>query len=142
MNQRLTSDAHAAPNIRELIMSALHPQIQPLKHVMSSLEEKLDTMSQAQSESHESSRSISQCLSSLESRVSQLSQLLSVSANGNGASSVRLPTESISGMEWCCDAISGIEAAFETDHKHGKCLYCSKNFVHQPGDPDAMYKQG
>ncbi|PMD40887.1 hypothetical protein L207DRAFT_633832 [Hyaloscypha variabilis F] len=140
MNERLTSENQIIPNTKEILTSALDEQFQPLKQFISqSLDERFEDMSQAHSESHESIRSISQSLSSL---ASQMSHLLSVPFHGN-ETKPRHPVEEHSDeVEWCCDAISGIEDGFEDNGRSMICLYCSKIFGRPSKYDDGIDKLG
>ena len=131
INEQVLAAQEAPKKHEEILESILGKQLNPLNNaIIEALEDQVDRMSIYHSESQSSMNSISESLSSLTSHISRLMEKPSMEESGQQP--VNPPP---SGMEWCCDAISGIDDAFE-DQRDDRCacLYCLESFYWNGND--------
>lgn len=125
INKKIAEDQPLGETFSEIIGSQLRP-------LETSIEDHFDQMSSNHSESQQSVQSLSHSISSLASQVSQLLENASLS-DPNRENSPKVPEGTNtkppeSEYEWCCDAISGIDDAFDDKAYIHHCKYCSKQF--------------
>lgn len=120
---------------QEALRSVVGEQLDPLKKLVTeSLSNQMERLSINHSESQDSLRSISESLSSLASHFSQFM--------GGGTVEPHFKQQSPElSLEWCCDALSGIDDAFEEGENRRTCLYCYKVFSWKHGT-DHSYIRG
>ncbi|PMD34397.1 hypothetical protein L207DRAFT_570988 [Hyaloscypha variabilis F] len=145
INNKLAAAAEKRPlPLDETFAEILGSELQPLE---ASIEDGFDRMSLNHSESQQSIQSLSHSISSL---ASQMSQLLNMANNLEPtAPSPKAkvppppPTAKFAelGLEWCCDALSGIDDGFdETEDGICMCIYCY--YSSPQSDPDCSYEIG
>lgn len=140
INTKIALSDQIAP-ISETVSEFISKELQPLERwIRESAEDQLDMMSINHSDSQKSMESISHSLSSLASHMSQLLERTHRENSHLGNSPI-VADVGIRQTEWCCDAISGIDDAFEEDGSVQACLYCSSLFSDQ-GDLDRSYDRG
>jgi hypothetical protein len=127
INKKIAEDQSLAESFSEIIGSQLRP-------LETSIEDHFDQMSSNHSESQQSIQSLSHSISSLASQVSQLLKNASLSdpnrENSPKVAEVANTKPTKSKYEWCCDAISGIDDAFNEDARNYDeyCIYCLERF--------------
>jgi uncharacterized protein YdcH (DUF465 family) len=137
INKKIAEDQPLAETFSEIIGSQLRP-------LETSIEDHFDQMSSNHSESQQSIQSLSHSISSLASQVSQLLKDASLSDPTRenlpkiAEDTKTKPPESE--FEWCCDAISGIDDAFDEDAHNYHCTYCSARFGVR--EPDSSQRRG
>jgi hypothetical protein len=125
------------PPLGNLTLSAvLNKELQPLESQMrASAEYQLEKMSKHRYESQESIRSLSRSVSSLASHISNLLGKSHSEKTSQKLKSPMMAPTLDSTHEWCCDALSGIDDAFDGRGSEQQCIYCSKTFTEGAGQP-------
>jgi hypothetical protein len=121
----------------DLPLSAiLEKELQPLKSRMrASTEDQLERMSANYSESQQSLSSLSRSVSSLASQLSQLLERTQPDELNQMPKSPELEETAEPHTEWSCDALSGIDDAFDEHGLEQHCIYCSENFIERTEKP-------
>lgn len=137
INKKIAEDQPLGETLSEIIGSNLRP-------LETSIEDHFDQMSSNHSESQQSIQSLSHSISNLASQVSQLLKNASLSdpkrENSPKIAEITNTKPPESEYEWCCDAISGIDDAFDEDAYNYHCTYCSERFFGR--EPDSSQKRG
>ncbi len=123
INTKIAARSESIP-VDETVSEFLSKELQPL--VL--MEDHLEQMSLKHSESQQSIQSISQSLSSLASHMSQLLERTQL-GELDATTSPGITDSKNRQTEWCCDALSGIDDAFEEDDLGQQCIFCAQRFT-------------
>jgi hypothetical protein len=128
INTSIAASEKLAP-ISDTISEVVGKELQPLENWMKeSVEDHLEMMSAYHSESQQSMHSVSHSLSSLASHISELLERTQLDERTSKDS----PIKSIRQFEWCCDALSGIDDAFEEKNDGDEfCVFCNVKYDSQ-----------
>jgi len=114
-----------------------------LQNLEAFMENQLERLNLNHSESQQSIQSLSSSMSSLASHISKLLEKTADTNNDQGINSPGIiDTGVLPHDEWCCDALSGIDDAFNESDKGYDCVYCSSQFIALSPNQDLSFQRG